>query len=966
MITFRRLFTIGFHSLFVVCLLLGPIVPTLASQGEGPAISRRESGVTITYQGMATAVDHELALDVITDRIIHVVARPLGNTVQPSHSLMVVDSLRRTAGPWQLEETGDQVLLKTPVLTAQVAKATGAVTFLDKQGQPLLAEHPRDARTFTADAYDGDAFYRVRQHFTISDNEGLYGLGQHQNGVMNYRGRQVTLLQYNTMIGVPFLLSTNNYGLLWHNYSITKAGDIRPLLPLSAFRLYSKEGQPGWLTATYRDKDHPESVWLSRPESEIAYLYLDDQSRLPDSIDLVRSQVTYEGALESPYSGLHRLHINYSGYLKVWIDGQLQEDRWRESWNAGSFEVPLAMEAGKRYAIRMEWLPDGGQSYFGVQWQRPLSNSDQTRFSFDSEAGDGVDYYFIAGEDMDEVIGGYRHLTGRAPIMPRWAFGYWQSRERYKTQQELEDVAREFRRRRIPIDNMVQDWSYWPEHDWGSHAFDSTRFPDPEGMIKRLHDQHYRLMISVWPKINEESSVYPLFRDNGWLYMRNIYDGRRDWIGKGYTSTFYDPFNAGARQGFWNLLNEKLYQKGVDAWWMDASEPDIHSNINIEERKSVMQPAIGSSARYYNAFPLLNAKGIYEGQRHTDPNNRVFILTRSFFAGQQRYAAAAWSGDISSRWHDMKDQIAAGVNFSMSGAPYWTMDAGGFLVEKRFHQPNAADLEEWRELNARWYQYGAFLPLFRAHGQFPYREPFNIAPEGHPAYNSMRYSIELRYRLLPYIYSLAGSTHLHHYTMLRGLAMDFPRDARALGINDQFLFGPSLLVSPVTERGATSRALYLPEGTGWYDFYSGTYHRGGQTLEASAPYERMPVFAKAGSIVPLGPAVQYTDEKPADEITLWVYGGADATFTLYEDEGTNYNYETGKYSTITFAYHEGTKELHIGSRQGTFPGMLARRKFHVVYVQPDQPHGIDTASRITKTITYSGKEERIMLNKTNK
>ncbi|MFC3199837.1 TIM-barrel domain-containing protein [Parapedobacter deserti] len=954
----KRPFPVGLFFLFYISA-----APTLVAQHDQPRVVRHENGISLTYEGMATAANQQLELAVITDRIIHVVARPLGSTVQPSESLIIIDSLRRTAGDWQLEETADFVLVKTAALTAQVAKASGVVTFLDRQGQPLLAEQRRDATTFAHDAYDGDAFYRVRQHFTVSDTEGLYGLGQHQNGIMNYRGRQVTLLQYNTMIGVPFLISTRNYGILWHNYSITKAGDVRPLLPLSAFRLYSKEGQRGWLTATYRDKYQPDSVWVSRPESEIAFQYLSDQTKFPDSIDLVRSHVTYEGQLESPYSGLHRLHFIYSGYVKVWIDGQLQEDRWRESWNAGSFEIDLETEAGRRHDVRIEWLPDGGQSYLGVQWQRPIPESDRSRFSFDSEAGDGVNYYFIAGEDMDEVIGGYRHLTGRAPIMPRWAFGYWQSRERYRTQKELEEVAREFRRRRIPIDNMVQDWSYWPEHDWGSHTFDPARFPDPEGMIKRLHDQHFRLMISVWPKINEESSVYPLFRDNGWLYMRNIYDGRRDWIGEGYTSTFYDPFNAGARQGFWKLMNEKLYQKGVDAWWMDASEPDIHSNINIEERKSVMQPAIGSSVRYYNAFPLENARGIYEGQRGTDPNNRVFILTRSFFAGQQRYGAAAWSGDISSRWHDMKDQIAAGVNFSMSGAPYWTMDAGGFLVEKRFHQPNADDLEEWRELNARWYQYGAFLPMFRAHGQFPYREPFHIAPEGHPAYASMVYSIELRYRLLPYIYSLAGDVYLHNYTMLRGLAMDFPHDAQVLNINDQFLFGPSLMVSPVTRRGATSREIYLPEGAGWYDFYSGEYHHGGQMLNAPAPYERVPLFAKAGSIVPIGPAVQYTDEKPASEITLWIYAGDDGMFTLYEDEGTNYNYEQGKFSTIAFTYRDDTGELRIGNREGAFDGMLADRKFHIVYVQPGKPQGFDREAGVTKTITYTGKEERIMLNK---
>lgn len=945
----------------ILFLLICPVMPTMAAQVDQPQITRNATGVSLLFDGMATAIDQEVVLDVITDQIIHVIVKPPGKSVAPSESLVIVDTLRRTAGPWTLEKAGDYLQLKTAALTARVSLLSGAIDFLDEKGQTLLAERRRDATTFEPCAYDGDVFYGIRQHFAVSETEGLYGLGQHQNGVMNYQGRQVTLLQYNTTIGVPFLLSTNHYGILWHNYSITKAGDIRPLLPLSAFRLYSKEGQRGWLTSTYRDKNHPETIRLSRPESDITYRYLTDQSRFPDSVDLASSLVTYEGQLESPYTGLHRLHFTYSGYIKVWIDGQLREDRWRESWNAGSFEVALDLEAGHRHDIRIEWLPDGGQSYLGVEWQRPIPDTDTGTFSFDSEAGAGVDYYFIAGSDMDDVIGGYRHLTGRAPIMPRWAFGFWQSRERYKTQKELEDTAMEFRKRQIPIDNMVQDWSYWREHDWGSHDFDTTRFPDPERMVDRLHNNHFHLMISVWPKINEASSVYTRFRDNGWLYLRNIYDGRKDWIGPGYTSTFYDPFNAQARAGFWDLMNEKLYRKGIDAWWMDASEPDIHSNINLEARKSVMQPAIGSSVRYYNAFPLENARGIYEGQRSTDANSRVFILTRSYFAGQQRYAAAAWSGDISSRWHDMKDQIAAGVNFSMSGTPYWTMDAGGFLVERRFHNPNAEDREEWRELNTRWYQYGAFLPIFRAHGQFPFREPFNIAPEGHPAYSSMRYYIGLRYRLLPYTYSLAGNTYLHDYTMLRGLAMDFPQDAQVFAINDQFLFGPSLLVNPVTQLGATSRKLYLPRGAGWYDFYSGAYHRGGQTLEAAAPYERMPLFVRTGSIIPLGPELQYTDEKPAKELTLFVYAGADASFELYEDEGTNYNYEEGKFGTITLTYHDKTSELRIGAQRGSFEGMLTRRRFHIVYVRPETPQGADTPARVTQTVTYTGKEIHIKL-----
>lgn len=923
---------------------------------------KTESGVKVIISASSYSPETEINVSVINPSIFHITARPTNSDVAKTENLVVPKTIIPNPDSWILSESGNDLLVKTSKATAFVSRIDGAVRFEDNNGVKLLSERARTLDTFTPDSYNGDNFYKVKQTFNVTGDEALYGLGQHQNGVMNYnRGRQVTLLQYNTMIGVPFLYSTQNYGLLWHNYSITKAGDTRDLLPLSAFKLHSPEGYEGWLTVKYSDKSNPDKVVFSRPESEISYLYLSDQDKLPKEVNLATSIARYEGKIESPYTGLHRLHFNYSGYLKVWIDGVLKEDRWRESWNAGSFEIPVEMKKGQKYDLKMEWLPDGGQSYLGLKWQSPIPSNLKNTFSFSSEAGDSVDYYFIAGKDGDDVIRGYRQLTGKAPVLPQWSFGYWQSRERYKTQQEIEEVATEFRKRKIPIDNLVQDWSYWAEHDWGSHDFDAKRFPNPKGMVDFLHKNNYRLMISVWPKVNEESSVYPMLKNKGWLYMRNIYDARKDWIGKGYTSTFYDPFSADARRGFWDLMDKKLYKIGIDAWWMDASEPDVHSNINMEERKSVMQPSIGSSVRYYNTFPLENARGIYEGQRETDPDNRVYILTRSFFAGQQRYSAVAWSGDISSRWHDMKDQISAGVNFSMSGTPYWTMDAGGFLVERRFHKPNATDLEEWREMNARWFQYGAFLPFFRAHGQFPFREPFNIASEGHPAYNSMNFYIKLRYKLLPYIYSLAGNTYLGDGTMLRAIAMDFPKDKKAFDINDQFLFGTALLVNPVTEKGVTSRKMYLPEGTIWYDFYTGKSELGGKEINASAPYERVPLFVKAGSILPLGPDVQFTTEKKPEEITLFVYAGANGSFTLYEDEGHNNNYEKGKYGTIEFSYNDAAKELTIGKQNGEFEGMLKNRAFNVVLVSDIYPAGYETSKVKLKSIKYKGNEIKVKL-----
>jgi alpha-D-xyloside xylohydrolase len=591
-----------------------------------------------------------------------------------------------------------------------------------------------------------------------------------------------------------------------------------------------------------------------------------------------------------------------------------------------------------------------------AKWLEPVPAADQNTFAFASEAGRQLDYYIITGKSMDDVIGGYRTLTGKATIVPKWAMGFWQSRERYKTQDEILTTVAEFRKRNIPLDNIVLDWSYWKEAAWGSQEFDETRFPAPDSMIEVLHNNyHTHIMISVWPKFYEGIEAYNTFDKNGWLYKRNIADRQRDWIGKGYVSTFYDAFNPAARKGFWDLISKKIWSKGFDAWWMDASEPDILSNVSSQKRKEQMTPtALGPAAQYLNAYPLQNAKGIYEGQRSTDSTKRVFLLTRSGFAGSQRYAAAIWSGDIGATWHDMKAQIPAGINFSLSGVPYWTMDIGGFVVSSRFEKPSEKDLEEWRELNTRWYQFGAFVPLFRAHGQYPFREMFNIAPENHPAYQSMLYYDKLRYRLMPYVYSLAGATYHNNGTIMRGLVMDFPADTAVTNIGDQYLFGPSLLINPVYAFQQQKKELYLPKGTGWYDLYSGTYERGGQHITADAPYERMPVYVREGSIVPFGPELQYTSEKPADTITLFVYTGANGSFDLYEDEGLNYNYEKGLYSTINFRYNEQNKTLTIGSRKGSFPGMLQKRTFRVVWLSPSQAKSID-GTVPDKELLYEGK-----------
>lgn len=914
-------------------------------------------GVMIFTDSLNTGAPHAVKLEVIADNIIRVIAAP-GKEIAPGNSLVTVYE-KKPGVAWDIIPSKDNMVLKTKKLIATVNRKTGAVTFTDLAGKKILAEKQLSGRSFQSAVFDGKRYYTLTQTFQTAAGEAWYGLGQHQDGIMNYRGQQVTFFQNNTEVAVPFLISNKNYGILWDNYSLTRAGDIRPLHPLSSMQIFSKKGEPGWLTASYANDLHkPQEISIERAEANINMEFLGESKiQLPREFTPATGMVTWEGILSSNLEGIHQFRFVYGGSLKVWLNGKLVLDRWRKAWNPASALVPWDFAKGAKVPVKILWIPEGGESYLSLKWQEPLSEEQQNSFGFCSEAGKQVDYYFVYGDNMDEVISGYRTLTGKAPIVPKWALGFWQSRERYKTQEEIVATVDEFRKRKIPIDNIVLDWSYWREAEWGSQEFDEKRFPSPDSMINLLHKKYNtRIMISVWPKFYDGISAYKEFDKNGWLYKRNIADQQRDWIGKGYVSTFYDAFNKSARKGFWDLINKKIYSKGIDAWWMDASEPDILSNVNPERRKFQMTPtALGSAAEFLNAYPLQNAKGIYEGQRSTDPDKRVFLLTRSGFAGSQRYAAAIWSGDIGSTWVDMKAQIAAGINFSMSGLPYWTMDIGGFVVPARFEKPDNESLEEWRELMTRWSQFGAFVPLFRSHGQFPYREVFNTAPEEHPAYKSFLYYDKLRYRLLPYIYSLAGWAYHDDYTMMRGLPMDFPKDTAVLNIPDQYMFGPAILVNPVYEYRKTERALYLPECAGWYDLYSGKWYAGGQKITAAAPYERMPLFVKAGSILPFGPELQYTTEKQTDTITLNIYTGADASFNLYEDEGTNYNYEKGAFSIIPVKYNEGTATVTIGDRKGAYNNMLPKRTFRINMITPNKTTRLDFDATCDKEVVYEGK-----------
>ncbi len=693
----------------ILCMSLILASCTGSVQRAGNVVTITAGAETKTY----------VRLEPVTESIIRVSAFPSKDGFSTRPSLM---RSPKAPEPPAFDVTTDNtcMTLTTAALAVAVDLSTGAVTFSDAQGNLLLAEPQGGGKSFTPIEVEGDRGYTVRQVFESPQDEAFYGLGQHQSDEFNYKGKNEELFQYNTKVSVPFIVSTKNYGLLWDNNSFSRFGDPRPYTNLDVLELEDSDGAAGALTATYASKDGSK-IYLSRRESILEYEDLETVKRFPEGIPFFNTKITWNGTMTAKESGVHRFSLYYAGYTKVFVnEEEVVSERWRTAWNPNTYKFEVEMEAGDKVPLRVEWIPDGGVSYIALKLHTPVDPSLQTRQSWWSEMGDMIDYYFVYGASADSVISGYRTLTGKAPVMPKWAMGFWQSRERYKTQHELIDALAQYRQRRIPIDNIVQDWSYWPVDAWGSHEFDVARFPDPKAMVDSVHAMDARIMISVWPKFYHTTDHFKEFDSKGWMYRKAVEDSVRDWIAPGYIGSFYDAYSASARQLFWDQMNEHLFSLGMDAWWMDASEPDIVSNSSLDVRKQLSTPtALGSSTRYLNAYALENAMAIYDGQRATAPDQRVFLLTRSGFPGLQRYSTATWSGDIGTCWEDMKSQIAAGLNFALSGIPYWTMDIGGFCVQRRFETAaeGSADRDEWRELQMRWHQFGAFCPLFRSHGQ---------------------------------------------------------------------------------------------------------------------------------------------------------------------------------------------------------------------------------------------------------
>ncbi|HET7535541.1 MAG TPA: TIM-barrel domain-containing protein, partial [Candidatus Didemnitutus sp.] len=548
------------------------------------------------------------------------------------HPSLVVVPHAGAATPWTLETADATAVIRTTALQVRVNLDSGDVTFLDPQGRTILAEQPR-ARAIQPAEVQGEKTFHVRQAWTPNSDEALYGLGQNHLGLTNLKGYDLDLWQHNGTTAIPVLVSSRGYGILWDNTSLTRFGDLRQLEAPPAAQLFDANGKPGGLTATYFGGDFAHSV-DSRVESHVDIAVpnaVTDPNRTinPALPEKGNCSVRWEGSIVPTETGEHTFETFANGDIKLWIDGRLVVDHWRQGWLPWIDLAKIKLEAGKHHRVKMEWIRDQTMPTVRLRWKTP-PHDDAT--SLWSEVGEGIDYYFVYGPKLDEVVAGYRRLTGAAPLMPVWAFGLWQSRQRYETSQQSLDVVTEFRKRRIPFDNIVQDWFYWKADAWGSHQFDPERFPDPDAWVKAVHAQHAHLMISVWGKFYPGTANFEAMRENGFLYERNLAEKTKDWLG--YEYTFYDAINPAARKLFWDQVNRDLFRRGFDAWWMDATEPDLRPTPTLEGQKEYAHPtALGSGSRMLNATPLLNSQGVYEGQRAAAPSQRVFILTRSSFTG---------------------------------------------------------------------------------------------------------------------------------------------------------------------------------------------------------------------------------------------------------------------------------------------------------------------------------------------
>ena len=751
--------------------------PHLAAQITGDAPPTPVIAVHSNSTGFTATVNSEsLSLTVCGDSVLHVVATPTSAPSQARHPWILSDSC--PGAPFTFKKDADNAYLTTAALKLTFSLHSGNFTYATADDASLLREGDAEPRAYEPVTLNGQSTFHLTDRFAPVATEGIYGLGQHQSGLFNYRGATVELAQNNTDVAIPLLLSSKGYGILWNSASASQVDNRFPL-----------------------------------------------------------------------------------------------------------------------------------------------------ELKFNSLAGDAIDYYFFYGPSFDQILHHYRSLTGHAPMLPKWGYGLFQSKDRYVSQKEILDVAAGYRSRHIPIDAIVQDWFWWKTE--GDPVFNEN-FTDIPAELKTLHDEHIHAMISVWGLFDNHSENYKTLAAKHW-----------DVPG----AHVYDATNPEARDFYWKNLPGKLFALGWDAFWLDSAEPEEYWPHYGDAILKSKQLAIGNGAEYTNLFPFLHSLGVQEHWRADSSDKRTFLLTRSAFIGQQRVGATVWSGDVYSTFWGLTHQVPAGLNFALSGYPYWTTDIGGYWPPSGsvFADP------DYPELYARWFEYGVFCPIFRTHGHREHNELWS-----YPAVEQtlVKYD-QLRYRLLPYIYAQAWQISSADSTLQRPLVMDFREDAATWEIGDEFLFGPSLLVAPVTEQGAESRNVYLPKGTEWIDFWSGKTLSGGTRPAMEAPLERIPLLVRAGSILPMGPHEEYVGQKQ-DPLELRIYPGADASFLLYEDAGDGHGYQHGEQSTIEVQWHNASRTLTMAARQGSYPGMATRHRIEVVLVRPGHGNGIDPEPSPDAVADYDG------------
>jgi alpha-D-xyloside xylohydrolase len=762
--------------------------------------------------------------------------------------------------------------------------ADSTLRFFDRAGRLLLAETPGTRRLAPTRLYD-ETVHIAELAFDSPVDEHLFGTGCFQDGALDLRSLPRRLTQVNTQISQPFLLSSKGYGLLWHNLGMSE-------LNMPPGRLNLTKVQAG--------EAHVSNVTTATGNAQVS-----------------RRTASFEGEFTVERGGRYAFLLDVGRKMAsrhhVEIDGKPMVD-FSNLWLPPTTSFFAELGPGTHH-VRVEANDaDEPSLLFGpalaqTSWRSPVA--------------DAIDYVVIAGPGADEVMAGYRDLIGVTPMLPRWAYGYIHCRERFHSSDEILDTLAEFRRRKLPVDVMVQDWQYWGKYGWNAMRFDERFYPDPAGLVRRLHDNGARLMLSVWAKIGRETEL------GKEAARRNCYIPDTEWI------DFFDP----KATAFYTANQDlRLGRLGIDAWWQDATEPE---NDDLVGRVT----AAGRGEHVRLIFPLKVARAVYEGRRRADPDRRPMILTRSAFPGQQRYAAATWSGDVGNGWDTLGRQIAAGLNMAAAGYSYWTVDAGGFF------RPGPGQYEDpaYRERFLRWFQYATFLPLQRVHG---YQTNTEFWRYGDEVETVARRYLELRYRFLPYIYSMAGETTHKGVPLMRPLVFDFPDDARALDERHSYLFGRALHIAPVLEQGATRWSTYLPASKGgWHDFWTGEHRDGGRAHDVPAPVDRLPLHVRAGSILPMGPVLQSTAEATGEQLDLHVFPGRDGNFTLYEDDGLSNHYERGAGSRIRFAWDDRSATLHIGARQGAYGGMLTRRTFVLHRMGPDRTP-LDAGSG--KPVVYSG------------